>query len=110
MLFASAAAGGGIITAYVARPAGLAIRTGFIARWIALLGYAFALFLLLSGRRRPLSAETENPYEDSWELRRQILKVGARCLNHACRDLRKGCSAMSIPTAIRRGNVVSGAW
>jgi hypothetical protein len=28
----------------------LAIRTGFIARWIALLGYAFALFLLLSGR------------------------------------------------------------
>ena len=85
MLFASAAVGGGIITAYVARPAGLldsatfafaravtyeimnlyavkmaavfmittstlAIRTGFIARWIALLGYAFALFLLLSGR------------------------------------------------------------
>jgi hypothetical protein len=85
MLFASAAAGGGIITAYVARPAGmldsatfafaravtyeimnlyavkmaavfmiststLAIRTGFIAHWIALLGYAFALFLLLSGR------------------------------------------------------------
>ena len=28
----------------------LAIRTGFITRWIALLGYAFALFLLLSGR------------------------------------------------------------
>jgi hypothetical protein len=28
----------------------LAIRTGFIARWIAFLGYAFALFLLLSGR------------------------------------------------------------
>jgi hypothetical protein len=28
----------------------LAVRTGFIARWIALLGYAFALFLLLSGR------------------------------------------------------------
>ena len=28
----------------------LAIRTGIIARWIALLGYAFALFLLLSGR------------------------------------------------------------
>jgi hypothetical protein len=28
----------------------LAIRTGVIARWIALLGYAFALFLLLSGR------------------------------------------------------------
>ena len=75
----------GIITAYVARPAGLldsatfalaravtyeitnlyavkmaavfmiststlAIRTGFIAHWIALLGYAFALFLLLCGR------------------------------------------------------------
>jgi hypothetical protein len=85
MLFASAAVAGGIITAYVARPAGLlesatfafaravtyeimnlyavkmaavfmiststlAIRIGFIARWIALLGYAFALFLLLSGR------------------------------------------------------------
>jgi hypothetical protein len=85
MLFASAAVGGGIITAYVARPAGLlesatfafaravtyeimnlyavkmaavfmiststlAIRTGFFPRWIALLGYAFALFLLLSGR------------------------------------------------------------
>ena len=85
MLFASAAAGGGIITAYVARPTGmldsatfafaravtyeimnlyavkmaavfmiststLAIRTGFIAHWIALLGYAFALLLLLSGR------------------------------------------------------------
>jgi hypothetical protein len=28
----------------------LAIRTGVIARWMALLGYAFALFLLLSGR------------------------------------------------------------
>ena len=28
----------------------LAIRTGVITRWIALLGYAFALFLLLSGR------------------------------------------------------------
>ncbi len=28
----------------------LAIRTGFIARWIALLGYAFALFLLLCER------------------------------------------------------------
>ena len=28
----------------------LAIRTGFIARWMAFLGYAFALFLLLSGR------------------------------------------------------------
>ena len=27
-----------------------AIRTGVIARWIAFLGYAFALFLLLSGR------------------------------------------------------------
>ena len=85
MLFASAAVAGGIITAYVARPAGLlesatfafaravtyeimnlyavkmaavfmiststlAIRTGFIAHWIALLGYAFALLLLLSGR------------------------------------------------------------
>ena len=85
MLFASAAVGGGIIIAYVARPAGLlesatfafaravtyeimnlyavkmaavfmiststlAIRTGFFPRWIALLGNAFALFLLLSGR------------------------------------------------------------
>jgi hypothetical protein len=28
----------------------LAIRTRFIVRWIAFLGYAFALFLLLSGR------------------------------------------------------------
>jgi hypothetical protein len=28
----------------------LAIRTGITPRWIALLGYAFALFLLLSGR------------------------------------------------------------
>src|SRR6516162_8204760 len=28
----------------------LAIRTGIIVRWIAFLGYAFALFLLLSGR------------------------------------------------------------
>jgi hypothetical protein len=28
----------------------LAIRTGFFARWLAFLGYAFALFLLLSGR------------------------------------------------------------
>jgi hypothetical protein len=28
----------------------LAIRTGIVARWIAFLGYAFALFLLLSGR------------------------------------------------------------
>ena len=28
----------------------LAIRTDIIARWIAFLGYAFALFLLLSGR------------------------------------------------------------
>jgi hypothetical protein len=28
----------------------LAIRTGIIARWIAFVGYAFALFLLLSGR------------------------------------------------------------
>jgi len=81
----SAAVGGGIIIAYVAKPAELlasptftfarattyeimnlsavkmaavfmiststlAIRTGIIARWIAFLGYAFALFLLLSGR------------------------------------------------------------
>ena len=85
MLFASAAVGGGIIIAYVAKPAELlasptftfarattyeimnlyavkmaavfmiststlAIHTGIIARWIAFLGYAFALFLLLSGR------------------------------------------------------------
>ena len=85
MLFTSAAVGGGIIIAYVAKPAELlasptftfarattyeimnlyavkmaavfmiststlAIRTGIIARWIAFLGYAFALFLLLSGR------------------------------------------------------------
>jgi len=28
----------------------LAVRTGFIARWLAFLGYAFALCLLLSGR------------------------------------------------------------
>lgn len=28
----------------------LAIRTGILARWIAFLGYGFALFLLLSGR------------------------------------------------------------
>ena len=28
----------------------LAIRTGIAPRWIAFLGYAFALFLLLSGR------------------------------------------------------------
>src|SRR5262249_2185104 len=28
----------------------LAIRTGVVARWIAFLGYAFALFLLLSRR------------------------------------------------------------
>jgi hypothetical protein len=28
----------------------LAIRTGIIARWIAFLGYALALFLLFSGR------------------------------------------------------------
>ena len=28
----------------------LAIRTRFIVRWIAFLGYAFALFLLLCGR------------------------------------------------------------
>ena len=33
-------------------------------------------------------------------LRRQIPKVGARCVNHARRDLCGGCSAMSIPTAI----------
>jgi hypothetical protein len=26
------------------------MRTGIIARWMAFLGYAFALFLLLSGR------------------------------------------------------------
>ena len=85
MLFASAALGGGIVTAYTAKPAELlgsptftfaraatyevmnlyavkmaavfmiststlAIRTGFFARWLAFLGYAFALFLLLSGR------------------------------------------------------------
>ena len=85
MLFASAAAAGGIIIAYTARREGLldsptftfaravtyeimnlyavkmaavfmiststlAIRTGIIARWITFLGYAFALFLLLSGR------------------------------------------------------------
>lgn len=29
----------------------LALRTGFIARWIAFLGYALALLLLLSGRK-----------------------------------------------------------
>ena len=34
------------------------------------------------------------------ELLRYSLKVGARCVNHARRDLCGGCSAMSIPTAI----------
>ena len=35
---------------------------------------------------------------------RQIPKVGARCVNHARRDLCGGCSAMSIPTAIAPAN------
>ena len=34
-------------------------------------------------------------------LRRQTPKVGARCVNHARRDLCGGCAAMRIPTAIR---------
>jgi hypothetical protein len=77
----SAAIGGGTIIPYAAKPTELlgsrhlsspalrlAIRTGVIARWTALLGYAFALFLLLSGRyiewifdnlrRPPQAAET----------------------------------------------------
>jgi hypothetical protein len=34
------------------------------------------------------------------ELLRQLPKVGARCVNHARRDLCGGCPAMGIPTAI----------
>jgi hypothetical protein len=34
-------------------------------------------------------------------LRRQTPEVGARCVNHARRDLCGGCAAMRIPTAIR---------
>jgi hypothetical protein len=44
-----------------------------------------------------------SPYPSSLAertLRRQIPKAGARCVNHARRDLCGGCSAMSIPTAI----------
>src|SRR6266481_3530854 len=46
---------------------------------------------------------TPSPYPSSLAertLRRQIPKVGARCVNHARRDLCGGCSAMGIPTAI----------
>jgi hypothetical protein len=46
-------------------------------------------------------ASTPNPSSLAERtLRRQIPKVGARCVNHARRDLCGGCSAMSIPTAI----------
>src|SRR5260370_30145362 len=43
------------------------------------------------------------PYPSSLakhSLRRQTPKVGARCVNHARRDLCGGCAAMRIPTAI----------
>src|SRR5260221_12119438 len=46
---------------------------------------------------------TSSPYPSSLAERtlcRQIPKVGARCVNHARRDLCGGCSAMGIPTAI----------
>jgi len=46
---------------------------------------------------------TSSPYPSSLAertLRRQIPKVGARCVKHARRDLCGGCSAMGIPTAI----------
>jgi hypothetical protein len=46
---------------------------------------------------------TSTPYPSSLAertLRRQIPKVGARCVKYARRDLCGGCSVMSIPTAI----------
>src|SRR5437899_6668792 len=46
---------------------------------------------------------TSSPYPSSLAeqtLRRQIPKVGARCVKHARRDLCGGCSAMGTPTAI----------
>src|SRR6266436_5054753 len=46
---------------------------------------------------------TPSPYPSSLAertLRRQIPKVGARCVKYARRDLCGGCSVMSIPTAI----------
>src|ERR1700686_717497 len=46
---------------------------------------------------------TSTPYPSSLAertLRRQIPKVGARCVNHARRDLCGGHPAMDVPTAI----------
>src|SRR6266436_2586942 len=54
---------------------------------------------------------TSSPYPSSLAertLRRQIPKVGARCVNHARRDLCGGCSAMGIPTAIGCSRILSG--
>jgi hypothetical protein len=47
---------------------------------------------------------TSTPYPSSLAertLRRQIPKVGARCVKYARRDLCGGCSVMGTPTAIR---------
>ena len=44
---------------------------------------------------RPRAAPVAGP-----EVSRQVLKVGAECLNWACSDLCGGRSAMSVPTAI----------
>ena len=50
-------------------------------------------------------ASTPNPLSLAERtLRRKIPKMGARCVNHARRDL-CGCSAMSIPTAISFLNI-----
>jgi hypothetical protein len=55
---------------------------------------------------------TSTPYPSSLAertLRRQIPKAGARCVNHARRDLCGGRPVMGVPTAIARPSLAAAA-
>src|SRR5260370_28670953 len=54
------------------------------------------------GRVLTLTAHPSSVAQRSF--RRQTPEVGARCVNHARRDLCGGCAAMRIPTAIGPGD------
>src|ERR1700678_846002 len=51
-------------------------------------------------RGRVLTITTHPSSVAQRSFRRQTPEVGARCVNHARRDLCGGCAAMRIPTAI----------
>ena len=79
----------------------LAIRTGIVARWIAFLSYAFALFLLLSGRYIewilmlfPLwgryartTVKAVSPGTTSLTIRRKAIRSRSDPDSHSCHSL-----------------------